>query len=64
MPPLRPEKASQPSIAGELVALSRRVRLVGCGFRYDPEAIAIQKDDIAADLSRLARLLDRQGAQP
>jgi len=38
--------------------LAYQVRRIGCGFRADPETIAIQKDEIAADLAQLARDLE------
>lgn len=42
-------------LARELAELSHEVRKIGCGYRSDPETIAIQKDAIARRLSRLAR---------
>ena len=50
---------SQGSLARELADLSQEVRRIGCGYRSDPETIAIQKDEIARRLSRLARAVER-----
>lgn len=50
--------ARQPSPAHELRDLARAVRRIGCGFRTDPEAIAITKDEIARKLALVARRLD------
>lgn len=45
-------------LAGELLELSRDVRRIGCGFRTDPETIALAKDTIAARLCAIARQLE------
>jgi hypothetical protein len=41
-----------------LKQLSKDVRRIGCGYRTDPETIAIQKSDIATALTQLARELE------
>lgn len=45
-------------IVGELRSLAQEVRRIGSSLRSDPETIAIQKDDIASRLRRLARQLE------
>lgn len=45
--------------AEQLTQLARDVRRIGSGFTADPEAIAIQKDEIAHKLVILARELER-----
>lgn len=50
--------ASRHHLAGQLLDLSRDVRRIGCGFRTDPETIALAKDSIAARLCAIARQLE------
>ncbi|GAB4184045.1 MAG: hypothetical protein OHK0024_24090 [Thalassobaculales bacterium] len=45
-------------VAVELRELAREVRRIGDGWRSDPEAIAMQKDDVAERLRDLARRLE------
>lgn len=46
-------------IADELQAIARNVRRIGDGYRTNPETIALQKDEAAHRLTRLARSLGR-----
>jgi len=50
-------KPSEP-YSERLKRLSRDVRRIGCGYRTDPESIAIQKSNIARELAELARQLE------
>lgn len=43
--------------ARELQDLARAVRRIGCGYRSDPESIAVAKDEIVHRLAALARRL-------
>jgi len=52
------------TLANRLRDLARDVRRIGCGLRSDPEAIAIAKDVIAAELAGLARRVDGGAALP
>lgn len=45
-------------LAGQLLDLSRDVRRIGCGYRTDPETIALAKDSIATRLCAIARQLE------
>lgn len=54
----RPDAAGNFAVPEELRDLARQVRRIGCGFRSDPETIALVKDDIALRLGRLARRLE------
>lgn len=49
---------SRCGLASQLLDLSRDVRRIGCGFRTDPETIALAKDSIAARLRAIARQLE------
>ncbi|WP_366553332.1 hypothetical protein [Aquibaculum sediminis] len=44
----------------ELRQLAGEVRRIGCGYRSDPETIAVAKSEIAARLVKLARELEVQ----
>lgn len=48
-----------PTVSRRLNELARDVRRIGDGYRSDPEAIAIQKDTIARELTTLAREIAR-----
>lgn len=48
-----------PPVPERLRDLARDVRRIGCGFRVNPETIAIRKDEIAAQLASIARELER-----
>lgn len=51
-------KVSGRETASSLRDIARDVRRIGDGFRHDPEAIAIQKDDLARRLVTIARELE------
>lgn len=44
-----------PALPDRLREIAGDVRRIGCGYRSDPEAIAMAKDKVAKDLARLAR---------
>ena len=46
------------AMADELRTLAQDVRCLGNGFRQDPEAICLAKDDIAKRLAGLARQVE------
>jgi hypothetical protein len=51
------------SAANQLRALASRVRRVGLGGRFDPEAAFIERDELAHALLRLADRLERDAGQ-
>ncbi len=55
-----PGRDSGAHTADELRSLARDVRRIGDGFRDNPEAIAIAKDDVVHRLVALARRVERQ----
>ncbi len=53
------ERVQTLNISTRLRDLARDVRRIGNGYRCDPEAIAIRKDEIAKKLAAIARELER-----
>jgi hypothetical protein len=49
---------AEPKISDQFRDIAADFRRIGSGFRTDPETIAIEKDDAAARLVRLAHDMD------
>ncbi len=57
MTPVR--RPSEPTPPQRLRELARRVSRLACSGRTDPESVVIEKISLSAELSRLARELER-----
>lgn len=51
-------RGRETAVADELRALARDVRRIGCGYRADPETIALAKEDVSRRLVGIARSLE------
>lgn len=56
---MTPRRQPMPSAPERLRQLARRVRLLACSGRTDPEQVVMEKEILSAELCRLARELER-----
>jgi len=56
---LGPGIETTPSLTRELAEIARDVRRIGSGWRADPEAIVVAREDAAARLLALAAAIAR-----
>lgn len=54
----RDEIRGNNDLSDELRSVAHQVRRIGCAYRTDPEAVAIQKDQVVKRLVGLARRLE------